>query len=231
MVGFGVFGSVDSGPTLVLPLIDSRTGGSAVAHIGPNIRANPFRWFIKLPDKEDAERLPAPMGFDRESIRFEPFLLYLDQMLPNRTHVTVDRVLCGSEAGSIQKTPMEKWLPVTETVHWPAIYFHMTALAPGQIIEFLGSSRWRRAPLKNKVDPWEKMTSGPALSEPRVLSVQCMIRLSWLPKMSQRQKIKISKGNPAADAPVAPVATAWAREWRMEEKSPVSDSKVESSDE
>ncbi len=183
MVGFNHVATIGSNGTLVLPVLDSRTGGQASVVVGPGTRKNAFRWFVTTPRLEDAERFGCPFGYERRSVRFEPVLLYVDYPVPPMTGVSLVRVACGSEAGKIAQTQIDRWVPTEETIHWPAMAFSSNTMAPDQTLEFEGSSWWKRDFRgKKTMDPWVMTTSPPLGTEVRTLSILCLFRMTWLPK-------------------------------------------------
>jgi|GEM_PF-5160640 len=205
MIGFGQLGTVGSDMTIVLPLSDSKTNGPASAIVGPKERKNAFRWFVRTPDLRDAEKFACPMGYDRRSIRFDPVLLYLDHPFPPRTAATIKRVVCGSETGKIRGTQLDQWTSTRETIHWPALEFEAPTIGPCQVLEFEGTSWWKKGPWGKTMDPWLKGERGPVGTEIRTLSVLCLFRMSWLPRET-RSRFQFVDGSAVHRPPISVVA-------------------------
>jgi hypothetical protein len=202
----GHIGAIGADQVLVLPLIDSRTNGISMVQIGPKDRRHPFRWFVRLPNIEDAERFPCPFGYDRKSVRFDPVILYYDHPVPPRTSAVINRIVCGADVGKCAQTSIEQWIPTQETVHLPALPISIPSLAAGQILEFIGTSYWRKGPGKNRVDGWTKREAGPSAVENRTLSILCMFKMTWLPKETSKTRYQVMSGRVTDRAPIAPVA-------------------------
>lgn len=202
----GLVVTVGRDGNLSIPVVDARTNSMAMALVGPKDRRNAVRWFVRLPTLEESERFPCPMGYDRKTIRFEPFLLYVDSPIPHRTMVSFHKVMCGSEVGKIDKTTLDRWMPTPqETIHWPALSLSIGAVAPNQVVELLGSSWWRKGPGKKRLDTWEIPDRGPQFEEQRILSVYCLVKMSWLPAQVGKTKFQFVPGKATHKPPVAPV--------------------------
>lgn len=198
--------TVGSDGKLSVPVMDARTNSFACAFVGPRDRRNALRWFVRMPEREDAERFPCAMGYDRKSVRFEPYMLYVDSPVPERTSVVISKVVCGSEVGKIDKTPIERWSPVPdETICWPAMPFSVGSVAPGQAVEFVGSSWWRRTPGRRRAEAWEPLERGPQMEVPRVMSVCCLVRMSWLPAKTEKHRFQFVPRAAAGRPPSVPV--------------------------
>lgn len=191
---------------LSIPVVDARTNTMASAIVGPKDRRNAIRWFVRIPTIDEAERFPCPMGYDRKTVRFEPYLLYVDSPIPLRTQVSFHKVICGPEVGRISKTTIDMWSPTPqETILWPALPFSVGSVAPGQVVEFIGSSWWRRSQGRKRLDPWEQIERGPQFEETRMMSMNCLVRMSWLPAQVGRTKFQFVPGKAAQKTPTAHV--------------------------
>ncbi len=190
-----------------LPVLDARTNSYSAALVGPRDRRNAIRWFVRMPEIEEAERFPCPMGYDRRTIRFEPFMLYVDSPIPPRTSVTFTRVICGPENGTIGKMSIDQWAASREeAIYWPAMPFSIGSVAPDQVVEFVGTSWWRKTPGKKRLEAWQPVERGPQLEEERIMSVYCLVRMSWLPAKTRQSRSQFQFAPKAAGrAPVAPV--------------------------
>lgn len=190
---------------LSIPVLDSRTNDFAAALVGPRDKRNAIRWFVRMPEADEAEKLPCPMGYDRRSVRFEPYMIYIDSPIPPRTSIVFHKVVCGSEVGKIDKSPADQWRPSPDTICWPALEFSIGSVAPGQAVEFIGSSWWRRSPGRKRMDAWEPLERGPQFEEPRVMSACCLVRMSWLPARPAKARFQFVPKAASGRAPTVPV--------------------------
>lgn len=203
------FGIIGAQRDLALPLVDANFhGGAPTIVTGPSDRRHPLRWYVTLPTQEDAERLPAPLGHDRNSVKFDPVLLYLDRILPPSTTAVFHTMRCGGKDFPIERTCMHRWTPQPETIHWPAFPLQGTQMGPGETLELSGHGYWMK-PSRHKnhrreaiYDPGESRFP-PEFTTNHVVSVLCLFRISWLPAQKKRVFVvgNTLGGNPFSPEP------------------------------
>lgn len=197
-------GTIGSNGTLVLPFLDAVTNSVPCWILGPDERRNPVRWFLRMPELEDAEKFPAPLGRDRRSIRFSPTLVYLENMAPPNITGMLDRVLAGESEGSVTKKCMHLWRPLPDTVHFPAHEIRTRELKPGEALELQGATWWRKSRRRKPEYEWEKdlfKDRSSSVTERQPLSMLCLIKMTWLPSTPRKMSYRVVNGSPTMRNP------------------------------
>jgi hypothetical protein len=199
--------TVGTNGTLTLSLLDAETGGIPALVAGPGYRRNPIRFFAKMPNLKEAERLPAPLRCDRKTVSFAPISIVLDSPLPPHYTASFHRMIGGKEKGSLAKRAVHMWSPLEDTALYPAIAIRMPSIKPGETIEIEGVSYWyneRRTRRQN--NPYHYPL--PAESPPPVISrmpvsLRILIKMTWLPMETGKKRIQVVDGSPLQESPYA----------------------------
>lgn len=193
---FAIFGADNR---MVVPLIEVSTNGPPILQIGPGTTRWPFRWFLRMPDLEECERIPCPMAYDRSSIRFEPEVVYSDQQIPEYAHFEIHKIILGDEIVRT-KSKFHSWERSIDTGGHPSLKVGMASMAPGSTMEFIGTTYWKQ-PQKSEV--WQNRMP----TERTRIGISLLMRLkpSWLPKPEKRKKIEFFRGS-TAEKPMDPVS-------------------------
>lgn len=205
--------TVGTNGTITFPLQDAANAQIPVLPIGPHYRRNPFRFFVKMPSKEEAEKLPAPLRFDRKTVTFEPLQLYIGGPLPPHCTAKFTRVMSGTYKGKINKKPLHQWTTQVDTTIYPAAPIELPALRPGEIIEFEGVSWWYnarppRAGQRVRTNPFaypQPPEPPPNIAMRMPVHLMLLVKMKWLPKEVRRKNIRVVQGSPI-DWTVSPSA-------------------------
>jgi hypothetical protein len=192
--------TVGTNGTLTLPLCDASTGGSPIIVVGPAYRRNPARYFASMPNIEEAEKLPTPLGYDKKSVSFQPTIVILDGPLSPHCTVQFVRVICGNERGKITKRALHSWTPLNDTSIYPSAAIQISPLKPGDTLELEGVGYWIRTQYgENRKRNAYRL---PSISEPppqvrtrHVVHLQVLIKMSWLP-IQQGRGVRVVNGSP-----------------------------------
>lgn len=196
--------TVGTNGTMSFPLLDAQSGGLPLLVVGPDFTRNTIRFFVKMPDLEEAMRLPAPMKYDRSTVTFEPVMLYLDGPLPPHCTMKFHRVVCGKERGKLNKAPAHLWEPQNETAIYPANRVQAPTMRCGNTIEFEGVSFWFNSREQDrKKEPKRNIFHWPPPPEPpppvkmtHPVSLMLLVKMHWIPKGSQKKSFRIVNGSP-----------------------------------
>ena len=168
--------------------------------VGPSYRRNPVRYFATMPNIEEAENLPAPLGYDKRSVSFQPIIVILDGPLSHGCTVEFIRILCKGERGKISKKPLHQWSPLDDTSIYPAQAIQIAPLKPGDTLELEGVSYWVRAQKRSQRKKGNfqlpAMTeTPPQITTRSVVHLQVLIKMSWLPT-SKSRGFRVVNGSP-----------------------------------
>lgn len=128
---------------LLLPFLDVDTQGSPVLTAGPEHERADLRIVVTMPSKEEAEKLPAPGGYDRERVLFHPVAIVLTGATPPDVTARFYRVLTseeGSRETKVAKKPLHQWEASDETGMNPSLKITTPPLRPGGWVEVWGHS-------------------------------------------------------------------------------------------
>lgn len=195
--------TVGADGTMVMPLSDASSSGIPILIVGPGYSRNAVRYFVTMPDKEEAVRhLPVPIGYNRESVTFEPRALIVSGPLPFHCTVMFIRIRAGSDKGKISKKAAHLWSPLDNTALWPAIPLNMPPLSPGETLDFQGTSYWYNdSNYKNRKAKSVLTFPLPPEPPPQVLtkmpaSLQLLVKLHWLPNDTRKRQFSFVNGSP-----------------------------------
>lgn len=200
--------TVGTNGTLTLPLCDSNTAGPPMMVVGPGYRRNNIRYYTSMPNIEEADRLPAPLGYDKRTVSFQPTMIILDGPLSANYTVEFVRITAGGERGKLAKRPLHRWTPLNDTSIYPAQTIQILSLKPGDTIEFEGVSYWTReqnggrTPKKNRFKLPTMNQHPPQVPTKQVVHLQIVVKMSWLPQR-KNTGMRIVHGSPL-DWPRAP---------------------------
>ena len=206
--------TVGTNGTITLPLLDEKTGGIPIMKIGPHHSRNGIRYYVKMPSKEDALHLPAPLNADPESVTFEAVLVYTDGPLPPHSTAHFFRVYGGKEKGKISKKPIHRWQPRADTSIYPANDVRIPHLRPSDTIEFEGVSYFYNPKQQsNKSNPFHwplPSVPAPDVTSEHAVMIMLLVRMHWLPKDNPKKRFRVVKGSPVdwSSTPVAATPTA-----------------------
>lgn len=200
--------TVGTNGTISMPLFDS-SGGIPLLRIGPVYERHSIRYFVKMPDLEDAGHLPAPMNADRNTITFEPCFVYISSPIPPGCNAKFLRAVSGNTKGKITKKPIRKWTSNESSTIYPVGSIQIPQMRPGDTIELEGVSFFQSAKKtsyaqrkKQRLNPfaWSSQFSIPPpqseMTHP--LSIQLLVKLHYLPKTGSKKRYKVVEGSPLA---------------------------------
>lgn len=209
--------TVGTNGTMSFPVLDAASGGLPLLVVGPDYQRNGIRFFVKMPDREEAMRLPAPMKYDRSTVTFEPVMLYLDGPLPPHCTMKFHRVISGKERGKLKKKPAHLWEPQDATAIYPANTLQMPTLRCSDVIEFEGVSYWFNARESKRRTPKRNIFHWPPPPEPpppvkmaNPVSLMLLVKMHWIPKAAKRKSFRVVEGSPVdwVSTPGAPEPVA-----------------------
>jgi len=205
--------TVGTNGTMSFPVLDAASGGLPLLIVGPNFTRNGIRFFVKMPDREEAMRLPAPLKYDRSTVTFEPVMLYLDGPLPPHCTMKFHRVVAGTERGKLKKKPAHLWEPQDATAIYPANQIQMPTMRCSDVIQFEGVSYWFNARERDRSGSKKNIFHWPPPPEPpppvkmsHPVSLMLLVKMHWIPKTNQRKSFRVVNGSPIdwASTPGAP---------------------------
>ena len=128
---------------LLLPFLDADSQGPAILTAGPqNVRTD-VRLIATMPSKEDAAKLPAPGGYDRDRVLFRPVSIVLTGPIPSDATARFYRVIAsedGDKETRLQKKPLHQWEASDETGMNPSLRIVTPPLRPDGWVELWGHS-------------------------------------------------------------------------------------------
>lgn len=199
--------TVGTNGTLTFPLRDAANASITTLRVGPGFRRNPIRFFAKMPTKEESIKLPAPLTSDRDSVTFEPIMLYIGGPLPPHGTAKFSRILGGDHRGKINKHPLHRWQPQEDTTIYPASSIEIPSLRPGENIEFEGVSWWwntqepRRGTRREQPHPFAfplPPEPPPNVAMMMPVNLMLLVRMKWLPKEIAKKHFRVVKGSPVS---------------------------------
>jgi hypothetical protein len=202
--------TVGTDQTMSMPLLDAETGGITRLISGPDYRRNSLRYFLRMPDKDEAEKLPCPMGFDRNSITFEPYLIVAPNPIPDCVTAQFYRITGPEGRGKIGKRKIHLWQSQIDTGIYPCHPIQIHSLRPGQTMEIEGNSFWfnpRRTRRAGQVYVAASPEWSPAPPIKTFVPFQLlvMVKMKWLPKNVAKGHTEYVHGSPLqAPAPAPP---------------------------
>lgn len=196
--------TVGTNGTISFPLRDAGTAHIPTLRVGPQYRRNAVRFFAKMPTKEEASRLPAPLKCDRSSVTFEPVMLYIGGPLPPHCTAMFTRVLAGKNRGKMSKKPIHQWAPQTDSLIYPAATIQLPALRPEEAIEFEGVSWWYnarppRAGQRQRLNPFAyplPPEPPPDIDSLHPVQLMLLVRMKFLPRTVGKKKFRVVQGSP-----------------------------------
>ena len=186
---------------LAVPLALSSTNGPPVLTIGPYYRRNAIRLVARMPAAEIASRLPAPLGFDRATPRFEVLDLIAYTPLPISCTVAFRNIRTRQGNGKISRKAAHTWEPTEQLPMYPGIGVELPLLSPDDWIEIYGESRFYSSKLTCNTLPRPRTR----LDYP--FSLMLNVRVNWMPTAANVQVVHVN-GNPFHQAPVQQPANA-----------------------
>ena len=202
--------TVGTDQTLTKPLLDAETGGVTRLCYGPEYRRHNLRFFIRMPSLKEAETLPVPMGHDRSSVTFEPYMLVMPNPMPSSVTAEFYRIIGPEGPGKVGKRKLHLWTPEIDTAIYPSLVIHMPTMKPDDTLELHGTSFWHN-PRRRARSPQAFVDYPPGWDPPppvttyTPLQILVMIRMKWLPNGRQRHRTDYVHGSPLhAPAPPAP---------------------------
>jgi hypothetical protein len=192
--------TVGSNRTATMSLLDAETGGMPRLIAGPGTRINNVRFYLRMPEEKECDQFPAPMGFDRRSITFEPFVLFIQGALPFNTTCKFYRITSPDGNGKINKLEIHKWTNLPETATYPGISIQVPSLRPNQIIEIEGASAWRKS-------KYFHQETAPIIQTYIPVSILALVKMKWIPLQNKKRSIEIVRGDPILH-PHSPVMDA-----------------------
>lgn len=210
--------TVGTNGTLTMSLVDANTSQIACLRAGNGYKRHPFRFFAKMPEREEAERFPSPLSYDRSTVTFVPTLLVLDQPLPPHFTAGFTRVVTlKGDLGKLTKTAIHCWRPELESHLFPAARIECSSLRPGETVEFEGVSYWYNSTTKMRGARARDgfLSRAPSERPPstemrQAVSLRLFITMSWLPLHVDNRGFQVVQGDPLHHASPAPVSTPWA---------------------
>jgi hypothetical protein len=206
--------TVGTDQTLTKPLLDADTGGVTRLCAGPEYRRHNLRFFLRMPSEDEAEKLPCPMGFDRKSVTFEPYMLVLPNPLPHNVTAQFYRINTPDGRGKIGKRKLHLWHPEVDTAIYPSLAVNVGSLQPGQPLELHGTSYWynprsgrrtTRQSTQTFVNAAPDWMPPPPVVTYSPFQILVMIRMKWLPATAQDHRTEYVSGSPIhAPAPAMP---------------------------
>jgi hypothetical protein len=207
--------TVGTNGTITFPLRDAENSGITTLRVGPGYRRTPIRFFVKMPSREEAAKLPAPLKSDRETVTFEPLLLYVGGPLPPHCTAKFTRVLGGDHRGKIKKKPLHHWSPLEDTTIYPAAPIELPSLRPGEAIEFEGVSwffnaRPPRAGQQQRINPFAyplPPETPPDIAMRQPVHLMLLVKMKWLPKEMGKSRFRVVQGSPVGVGTTPTAAT------------------------
>ena len=134
-------------------LANSDDNGPAKLIIGPGTKSHNIQLYAKMPTREQLEKVPLPMGMDRESLTFNVNRIIHMGTLPPHVGCVVYWVMTKHGYGKVDDTDIHAWERNAETAGNPALLVDCPPLLPGDwiAIEMRTSYRTKRARSREKV--------------------------------------------------------------------------------
>ncbi len=200
--------TVGADGTLVIPLTDASNAGITVLIVGPGYKRNGVRYFVKMPDLKEARRnLPVPIGYNRDSVTFEPKALVVSAPLPAHCTIAFVRIRHGSEKGKITKKAAHLWSPLDETALYPAATIQIPPLSPGETLDIEGTTYWfndrnyRKRQSKSPLHIPHPPEPPPEVKSLLPGSFQLLVKLHWLPNELRKRSFTYVSGSPLGGTP------------------------------
>lgn len=186
---------------LLAPLCSADTMASPMMTIDGSYTKYRLRLFIKLPDRPTAEQLPAPWGYDRSTVTFEPTHLLLYGPLPSLGTIRFNALNTKQGIGKIKKRNMFDWEACQETTIYPATTLECPTLNPEDWISIDATSclyiRRSRGSVKIPGLPRLDSFMVPAPDSRQHIPVQLYLRIkvNHLPTKHAPHRVTIVRGS------------------------------------